>query len=122
MTAPNSTDEKLDAALESATPPSELHQGEPEPEPSAEGSETPLPQPARKVTGISWLCVVVAVLAPFFLFALDNTIVADVQPQVVEDLGEIQKLPWISVAFALGAVSVNLIWSVNIFTGAKLTC
>jgi hypothetical protein len=66
--------------------------------------------PARQLRGVLWVVVVIAVISPFFLFALDNTIVADVQPKIVDTLGEIEKLPWLSVAFALGAVSVNLIW------------
>ena len=57
-----------------------------------------------------WTIIVLSILSSTFLFALDNTIVADVQPRIIDSLGEIQKLPWISVAFALGAVSVNLVW------------
>ena len=67
----------------------------------------------RKTTGFKWILLVIAVLSAIFLFALDNTIVADVQPRIVDSLGEIEKLPWISVAFALGAVSVNLLWYVD---------
>ena len=72
--------------------------------------------PKRNLRGASWVAVVCSVLAPFFLFALDNTIVADVQPKIVEAFGDVQKLPWVSVAFALGAVSVNLIWWVPSYT------
>ena len=67
----------------------------------------------RSMKGISWFCVVLSLLSSIFLFALDNTVVADVQPSVIKTLGEIEKLPWISVAFALGAISVNLFWSVS---------
>jgi len=67
----------------------------------------------RDLHGIVWGLVVVAILSADFLFALDNTIVADVQPKIVLDLGEIEKLPWIAVAFALGGVAVNLIWYVR---------
>ncbi len=70
-------------------------------------------QSSRKITGLKWVLVVIAVVSPFFLFALDNTIVADVQPKIVETFGDVEKLPWISVAFALGAVSVNLLWYVH---------
>ncbi|QSZ37759.1 hypothetical protein DSL72_008858 [Monilinia vaccinii-corymbosi] len=66
--------------------------------------------PVRELKGVLWILVIAAVLSPLFLFALDNTIVADAQPKIVETLGEIEKLPWTSVAFALGAVSINLIW------------
>ncbi|MCJ1386659.1 hypothetical protein MMC17_009785 [Xylographa soralifera] len=64
----------------------------------------------RDLHGIIWVLVVVAVLWADFLVALDNTIVADVQPKILLDLGEIDKLPWVSVAFALGGVAVNLVW------------
>lgn len=47
-----------------------------------------------------------------FLFALDNTIVADVQAAVVEDFGEdaVAKVPWLANAFALAAASFLLPW------------
>lgn len=67
----------------------------------------------RAATGTKWVLLVVSVLSSIFLFALDNTIVADVQPKIVNDLGEIDKLAWISVGFALGAVGVQLFWCVH---------
>lgn len=73
--------------------------GENEPE------ETP-----RGVTGFAWFLVVLAVISSTFLFALDNTIVADIQPAIVEDLGHIETLPWISVAFAASATGTCLLW------------
>ncbi|KAJ5914244.1 efflux pump antibiotic resistance protein [Penicillium tannophilum] len=59
---------------------------------------------------LTWFLVVSALLAALFLFALDNTIVANVQPAIIGTLGEIEKLPWISVAFALGAIATDLPW------------
>ena len=70
-------------------------------------SDTSLP---RQLKGLSWIVLIVAVFSAQFLFALDNTIVADVQPRIIEDLDEITKLPWITVAFELGAVCANLLW------------
>ncbi|KAK2749204.1 hypothetical protein FQN57_006819 [Myotisia sp. PD_48] len=35
-----------------------------------------------------------------------NTVVADVQPAIINRFGEIQKLPWLGAAFSLGAVSI----------------
>ena len=61
-------------------------------------------------SGPVWVIVVLSILSSTFLFALDNTVVADIQPRIIESFNEIQKLPWISVAFALGGVSVNLVW------------
>ena len=65
---------------------------------------------SQKLSRPVWTAVVLATLSSTFLFALDNTVVADVQPRIVESLDDIQRLPWISVAFALGAISVNLLW------------
>jgi hypothetical protein len=64
----------------------------------------------RDVHGVKWALVVVAILSSIFLFSLDNTIVAVIQPPVVETFGTVGKLPWLSVAFLLGAASTNLIW------------
>ena len=66
--------------------------------------------PVRPVKGVAWALLCIAVFSAQFLFSLDNTIVADVQPSIVEDLSETEKLPWITVAFELGAVSANLFW------------
>lgn len=67
-------------------------------------------QPVRGLKPLSWFFVVFSLLAALFLFALDNTIVANVQENIIYTLGGIEKLPWISVAFALGAVATNLFW------------
>lgn len=64
----------------------------------------------RKAKGIVWGLIVCAVLSSCFLFALDNTIVADIQPAIVERFDDIGKLPWLTAAFFVGAVSTNLVW------------
>ena len=63
------------------------------------------PEHVRKITGIKWFIVVLSILS-----ALDNTVVADVQPKIVDRFGQIQKLPWLPIAFLVAAVSTNLIW------------
>ncbi|KAK9421201.1 putative Major facilitator superfamily (MFS) profile domain-containing protein [Seiridium unicorne] len=40
------------------------------------------------------------------LFAIDGTIVADIQPSIIDTFGEVEKLPWIGVALSLGTVSI----------------
>ena len=65
-------------------------------------------------TGLAWIFIVLSVLSSTFLFALDNTVVADLQPVIVERFQGTAKLPWVSVAFAMGGVSVNLLWSENL--------
>ena len=79
-----------------------------DPEKAVEPAEAQ--KPPRDVHGIVWALVVVSILSSTFLFALDNTIVADVQPAIVERFGSISKLPWLSVAFLVAAASTNLVW------------
>lgn len=67
-------------------------------------------KPPRNVTGVAWILVVLSILISTFLFALDNTIVADIQPAIVERFGAINKLPWLSAAFFLAAAGTNLFW------------
>ncbi|KAL8915258.1 MAG: hypothetical protein Q9171_000377 [Xanthocarpia ochracea] len=67
-------------------------------------------RPPREVHGIKWVLLVLSILSSTFLFALDNTIVADVQPAIIERFGSIDKLPWLSVAFLVAAAGTNLVW------------
>lgn len=65
----------------------------------------------RDMGTFAWASVVISILASMFLFALDNTIVADIQPNIIKTLGNVDELPWISVGYALGAVALNLLMS-----------
>ena len=67
-------------------------------------------KPPRDVHGIKWVFAVASVLASTFLFALDNTIVADIQPAIIKNFGEVNKLPWLAVAFLVAAAGTNLVW------------
>ena len=67
----------------------------------------------RRLRGIPWILVVSSILTSTFLFGLDNTIVADVQPAIVGQFGSVSRLAWLSVAFLVGAASTTLFWSVN---------
>jgi len=81
-------------------------------DPEITPSPSPPPEKAtRQVTGIKWALLVAGVLSCTFLFSLDNSIVADVQPKIVGTFGQIDKLPWLSVAFALGTASSALVWA-----------
>ena len=64
----------------------------------------------RDIHGVKWVLAVISILISTFLFALDNTIVADVQPAIVERFGQVDKLPWLSVAFLVAASGTNLVW------------
>ena len=63
----------------------------------------------RAVKGWRWALVVSTILSTLFLFNLDNTIVADIQPAIAETFEDVGKLPWLGVAFLLGAASTNLV-------------
>ena len=67
-------------------------------------------KPPRDMAGWQWGLVVFAILSSTFLFALDNTIVADIQPVIVTHFDAVGKLTWLSVSFLIGAASTNLIW------------
>jgi hypothetical protein len=63
----------------------------------------------RAVTGWRWALAVSAILSSLFLFALNNTIVADIQPAIVEAFNNIGKLSWLRVALLLSAAFTNLV-------------
>ena len=64
----------------------------------------------RDVHGLKWGLAVFSVLVSTFLFALDNTIVADIQPAIVERFGQVEKISWLAVAFLIAAIGTNLFW------------
>lgn len=66
--------------------------------------------PPRDINGWKWWLAIFSIWSSIFFYALDNTVVADIQPVIIEDLGELEKLTWLSVAFLLGATATNLIW------------
>lgn len=67
----------------------------------------------RNVHGFAWTLVVVATISTMFLFGLDQTITADVQPAIIKQFNEVDKLPWVSVTLLLGASASNLFWYVR---------
>ncbi|KAK8018775.1 hypothetical protein PG991_007965 [Apiospora marii] len=70
-------------------------------EPAAEASP-------RDVHGILWVLIVLSTLSSIFLYAMDNTVVADVTPTVANEFGNVVNLPWLSVGFLVGGVAVVL--------------
>ncbi|KAJ5909241.1 hypothetical protein N7495_001923 [Penicillium taxi] len=66
--------------------------------------------PPREIIGWKWYLTLTSILASTFLYALYATVIADVQPIIVQDLGGIKKMPWLSVAFLLSATATNLAW------------
>jgi hypothetical protein len=65
--------------------------------------------PLRAIKGWRWALVASAIFSSLFLFALDNTIVADIQPAIAETFEDVGKLSWLGVTFLLGAASTNLV-------------
>ncbi|QSS49577.1 MFS drug efflux transporter [Histoplasma capsulatum var. duboisii H88] len=70
-------------------------------------STSPLPE-TRKKRGISWFLVVASTLSCIFLYAIDNTITANVIPVIAADFQNTDKLAWLSVGFMIGGVAVVL--------------
>ncbi|KAI1736260.1 major facilitator superfamily domain-containing protein [Xylaria scruposa] len=62
----------------------------------------------RKITGVKWFLVCVALYIAAGLYGLDTTIAADVQAAVVETFGEVEQLAWLGAGFPLGSVAVIL--------------
>nr|QHD56304.1 major facilitator superfamily permease [Curvularia sp. IFB-Z10] len=69
------------------------------------------PEYERKIHGIKWALTVGAVLSCVFLYALDTTVVADIQPNIIASLGDFEKFPWLATAYALPATALVLIQS-----------
>ncbi|KAI0478573.1 major facilitator superfamily-domain-containing protein [Xylariaceae sp. FL0804] len=65
----------------------------------------------RPRSKLAWICVVTSLISSMFLFALDNTILANVQPNILQSLGNVDLLPWISVSYPLAIVGVTLLVS-----------
>lgn len=64
--------------------------------------------PVPKYQRWRWILVLVAIYVPTLVYGLDNTIVANIQPAIVEDFGSVEKLTFVSVGFSLGAIALNL--------------
>ncbi len=65
-----------------------------------------------------------AAIFGYFLFAYDNTVIANIHPNIVEELGDIANLPLLSVSYNLSAFAANLLWGqlYRNFDGKWLFC
>jgi MFS family permease len=52
--------------------------------------------------------MVFSILIGLFLFALDNTIVADSQPVIVKDFAAVDKVAWLAAAFMIPGAALML--------------
>ena len=75
----------------------------------------------HRLTGFKWFVVIVAILSSTFLYALDNTVTANVRPSMIKTLGNrIDLLPWLSVAYPLGEIGTNPLWYANSYSFSSL--
>ncbi|KAJ5716557.1 hypothetical protein N7493_008468 [Penicillium malachiteum] len=90
----------------------------PKTEPPNEATTVPIPEDVdfvednvqSRVAKPLWLLIVLTILSSTFLFSLDNTIVADVQSPIAEAFGDVNKLSWLGVAFALSSSATIITW------------
>ncbi|KAF2878490.1 major facilitator superfamily domain-containing protein [Massariosphaeria phaeospora] len=84
---------------------------------SATDIERPIPEPekagemVRNIHGMKWVLTVCAILSCVFLFALDTTVVADIQPNIIRSLGEFEKYTWLATAYAIPGLTLVLVQS-----------
>lgn len=64
----------------------------------------------RDIHGIRWILVVVSIYSSTFLYALDGTIVANIQPAIVQTLDGVDKIAWLGVAFVMASSATLLTW------------
>ncbi|KAI3400547.1 hypothetical protein diail_2748 [Diaporthe ilicicola] len=65
----------------------------------------------RTIKGARWAIVVLSVLSSTFLYALDNTVTANVRPSMIETFGNrVEWLTWLSVSYPMGEVGMNPLW------------
>ncbi|KAK0725996.1 major facilitator superfamily transporter [Lasiosphaeris hirsuta] len=57
----------------------------------------------RELRGVPWFLVICAIFSTMFIYALDNTITADLVPAIANEFGTVSLLPWLSVGFQVGA-------------------
>ncbi|KAF3904975.1 hypothetical protein AA313_de0200989 [Arthrobotrys entomopaga] len=69
------------------------------------------PEQVRSIHGIKWFIVIAAIYSTAFLYGLDNTVVADIQPQVIDTFGDLTKLGWLGSGFPLGSIATLLVLS-----------
>jgi MFS family permease len=56
-----------------------------------------------------WAVAYISMLSTTLLFALDNTIVANIQPMITVSFGRLDLIAWIGTGFALGSMCI-LLW------------
>jgi len=57
---------------------------------------------------MKWALLMTSFLIGLFLFSLDNTIVADIQPAIVDAFQSVDKITWLATGFFLPTVGMFL--------------
>ncbi|KAJ5892741.1 Major facilitator superfamily domain general substrate transporter [Penicillium tannophilum] len=65
-------------------------------------------QEKRHITGFKWFAFLFSTLTAIFVYSLDNTIVANIAPKIVNDFNAVEDLPWLSVGFMIGGMAMVL--------------
>ncbi|KAJ5230428.1 Major facilitator superfamily domain general substrate transporter [Penicillium chrysogenum] len=65
-------------------------------------------QEKRQITGFKWFLFLFSTLTAIFVYSLDNTIVANIAPKIVNDFNAVEDLPWLSVGFMIGGMAMIL--------------
>jgi hypothetical protein len=64
----------------------------------------------REIHGWKWAFTSATLLSSIFLYALDCTVVADIQAQMVDDFDSIDKFLWLSTGLLMPATTVVMPW------------
>ncbi|KAJ5375246.1 Major facilitator superfamily domain general substrate transporter [Penicillium concentricum] len=65
-------------------------------------------QEKRHITGFKWFILLFSTLTAIFVYSLDNTIVANIAPTIVNEFNAVEDLPWLSVGFMIGGTAMVL--------------
>ncbi|KAI1503399.1 major facilitator superfamily transporter [Biscogniauxia marginata] len=57
---------------------------------------------SRQIRGFRWFVLLCSIYSSMFIFALDNTITANLVPVISNEFHSVDLLPWLSVGFMLG--------------------
>ncbi|KAI1119044.1 major facilitator superfamily domain-containing protein [Nemania sp. NC0429] len=60
----------------------------------------------RTIRGFKWFIVYTTLLSTVLFYALESTVVANIQPSIIETFGHVDKLPWIGTAVFLGGQTI----------------
>jgi len=55
-----------------------------------------------------WFLIVFSILVGLFLFSLDNTIVANVQPTIIEQFQAVDQIAWVATGYFISKASLTL--------------